>query len=91
MLASQAGLAYAQDTSAPAVDTSAPTVTVDATATATSSATTISADPTASDQAELASLKLREQNPETSFFVKFILGFKIRQLENQLNIKKALN
>ena len=39
---------------------------------------------------ELALLKAREQDPETGTFMKFILRLKIRQLENQLNIKKAL-
>lgn len=39
---------------------------------------------------ELASLKSIEKDPETGSVMKFLLRFKIRQLENQLNIKKAL-
>lgn len=39
---------------------------------------------------ELAELKSKENAPGTGSFARFILKFKIRQLENQLNIKKAL-
>lgn len=39
---------------------------------------------------ELAALIEKEQDPETGAFTRFILRFKIKQLENQLNIKKAL-
>lgn len=39
---------------------------------------------------ELAQLKLKEKDPTTGSFTRFLLRFKIRQLENQLNIKKAL-
>jgi hypothetical protein len=39
---------------------------------------------------ELISLKSIEKDPETGSVMKFLLRFKIRQLENQLNIKKAL-
>jgi len=44
----------------------------------------------AAAQAELKSLKLKEQDPNLGFFTRLIIGFKIKQLENQLNIKKAL-
>jgi hypothetical protein len=39
---------------------------------------------------ELAQLKLKEKDASTGSFSRFLLKFKIRQLENQLNIKKAL-
>jgi hypothetical protein len=52
--------------------------------------TASSTDPIVLATEELASLKLREQDPQTGSFTKFLLRFKIRQLENQLNIKKAL-
>jgi len=40
---------------------------------------------------ELAALKLKEKDPSIGGITKFFLRLKIRQLENQLNIKKALN
>jgi hypothetical protein len=40
---------------------------------------------------ELATLKAREQDPETGIITKFFLRFRINQLKNQLAIKKALN
>jgi hypothetical protein len=39
---------------------------------------------------ELASLKLKLKDPATGSITRFILKFQIKQLENQLNIKKAL-
>ena len=39
---------------------------------------------------EVLSLKNIEKDPETGSVMKFLIRFKIRQLENQLNIKKAL-
>lgn len=39
---------------------------------------------------ELAVLKIQEKDPETGTFMRFLLRIKIRQIENQLNIKKAL-
>lgn len=42
------------------------------------------------DRAELKSLKQKEQDPSLGFFSRLIIGFKIKQLEAQLNIKKAL-
>lgn len=44
----------------------------------------------AAARAELKSLKQKEQDPSTGFFTRLIIGFKIKQLETQLNIKKAL-
>ncbi len=40
--------------------------------------------------AELKSLKMKEQDTSLGFFTRLIIGFKVKQLENQLNIKKAL-
>lgn len=40
---------------------------------------------------ELETLKLKEKDPSVGGITKFFLRIKIRQLENQLNIKKALN
>lgn len=42
------------------------------------------------EMTELKNLNAKEQDPETGAFMKFILRLKIRQLETQLNIKKAL-
>lgn len=39
---------------------------------------------------ELASLKIKEKDPTGGFFTKMILRFKIKQLENQITLKKAL-
>jgi hypothetical protein len=39
---------------------------------------------------ELADLRIKEMNQNTGIFAKFILSFKIRQLENQLNLIKAV-
>lgn len=44
----------------------------------------------AAARAELKSLKQKEQDQSTGFFTRLIIGFKIKQLETQLNIKKAL-
>lgn len=40
---------------------------------------------------ELETLKLKEKDLSVGGITKFFLRIKIRQLENQLNIKKALN
>lgn len=84
----QAGFVYAAEPVAlPSTTNILVTTTespVDATITASST------DPIVLATEELAALKIREQDPETGTFTKFLLRFKIRQLENQLNIKKAL-
>lgn len=58
--------------------------------TATSSVIVAEITTESAARAELKSLKLKEQDPQTGFFTRLIIGFKIKQLENQLNIKKAL-
>lgn len=57
----------------------------------TSQSATITPATAEQDQiSELASLKIKEQDPTTGFFTKMILKFKIKQLENQITLKKAL-
>jgi hypothetical protein len=83
----QAGFAYAAEPETlPVSETVVVTTETAPVATITASST----DPIVLATEELASLKLREQDPQTGSFTKFLLRFKIRQLENQLNIKKAL-
>lgn len=83
----QAGFVYAAEPEALPVSE---TVTIATEPTTNATITASSTDPVVLATEELAALKLREQNPETGSFTKFLLRFKIRQLENQLNIKKAL-
>lgn len=83
----QAGFVYAAEPETTTVPEPA-VVTIASTTDATITAS--STDPIVLATEELASLKLREQDPETGSFTKFFLRFRIRQLENQLNIKKAL-
>jgi hypothetical protein len=75
-LVAPASFVFAEETEYSTIDQ---TITVSATTTEITSATE-----------ELEGLKIKEQDPETGSFMKFILRLKIRQLENQLNIKKAL-
>ena len=84
----QAGFVYAAEPEA-AISAS-PTIVVATDTPASATVTASSTDPIVLATEELASLKLHEQDPATGYFTKFILRFKIRQLENQLNIKKAL-
>lgn len=88
-LVSFAGFAHAQETVADPIPA---TVILDASTTDATTATTTAtvSDQPLSDADELASLKLREEDPNTGGFMKFLLRFKIRQLENQLNVKNAL-
>ncbi len=76
-------VAYASEVSA---TTTADIIIV--TTTETSSELVITSE--AAALAELKLLKQKEQDPSTGFFTRLIIGFKIKQLENQLNIKKAL-
>lgn len=74
--------AYALELAQPAVN---------ATTTVVATSTLSSEDTLAENKTEeLALLKQKEQDPETGFFMKILIGLKIRQLGNQLNIKKAL-
>lgn len=78
-----AGLAYAAEPQVPVVSETAPEAVV--------TTTTLEAVPTPEIIAaeELAFLK-KEQQTATNALTKMYLRFKIRGLENQLNIKKAL-
>ncbi len=69
-------LAYAQEQVIPSVVENPPV--------------TIAIDPTQVMILELNDLKMKENDPTIGSFTKFIIRLKIRQLENQLNIKKAL-
>jgi hypothetical protein len=68
-------LAYAQEQVIPSVVENAPVIAV---------------DPTQVMILELNDLKMKENDPTIGSFTKFIIRLKIRQIENQLNIKKAL-
>ncbi len=46
--------------------------------------------PVLSDADQLAAYQAEEQDSSTGFFTRLILKFEIRQLENQIAIKKAL-
>ncbi len=83
----QAGFVYAAE---PETLPVSETITVTTEPATNVTITASSTDPIVLATEELTSLKLREQDPETGSFAKFLLRFKIRQLENQLNIKKAL-
>lgn len=55
-----------------------------------SSAVMLTYDPAFEMNQELADLKTKELDPAIGSFTKLIIRFKIRQIENQLNIMKAL-
>jgi hypothetical protein len=90
-LVSFTGFAHAQsvDTILNTTTNDTPVVT-DTTSITTAPQTVSQSNQTTLDLNELAALKLREQSSDTGPIMKFILRFKIRQMENQLNIKKAL-
>lgn len=77
-----APVAYAQSLPVAPVDTTTPVLV----ASVVSDALT----PEQAMQAELADLQVKEADPATGMFAKFFIHLRIRQLENQLNIKKAL-
>lgn len=80
--------------SEPVVTTNSDIIVVTTTDSAESASDTIGTEITVTSEtaarAELKSLKQKEQDPSTGFFTRLIIGFKIKQLETQLNIKKAL-
>lgn len=77
-----APMAYAQSLDVAPVDTATPVLVT--------SVVSDALTPEQSMQAELADLQVKEAAPETGAFTKFFIRLRIRQLENQLNIKKAL-
>ncbi|MDB4984683.1 MAG: hypothetical protein JWM20_862 [Patescibacteria group bacterium] len=71
----------------------AETISADATVSApeTTVSTETSADPVAQMTAQLVTLKKQEADPSIGAFSKFFIHLKVRELENKLNLKKALN
>ena len=80
-----AGLAYAAESQTPVVS---PEIASDAVVTTTTADAAPNLETITMD--ELTSLKIKEQQPTTGTLAKIFIRFRIRQLENQLNIKKAL-